>query len=640
MSSLSLGPSAARLRRWTVGLLATLAMLGGERAWSAPAGPLTEQEVAGFVDAEMARLMTDAKIPGAAVAVVQGDRIVFARGYGYADLAQRRPVRADRTLFRMASLSKLITWTAAMQQVELGRIDLHRDVNAYLPDWKIPDRSGGPVTMAALMSHTAGFEDWTIGPEWVRSPKDFLPLSESLRRYLPARVRPEGDRPSYSNYSASLAGLAVANVSGRSYDAYVAERIFRPLAMTRSTFAEPLPPALAPDLAVSYAVDGEQFEPKAFEFTRNDAPASSLSATVVDMSRFMLAHLGEGRLGSAVLLRPETEALMQSAHYRAAPGMNGMAHGFYERRQNGLRLLMHGGDTLFQQSMLVLIPERRTGFIVVFNGAGDPRARDRFRAAFLDRFFPRVGPAPEPQQVSVSNLRRFAGGYRDERHSYTRLEMVLQAWREVEVAVTADGRALSADLGRGEERFVPIGALTFWSRTSNERLAFRPDASGRIATLFRDEAPYASFQHLRWYDRQKLHLAIVGLSILAALSRLAMAAWRLWRPLDAPKAARLARMALTICAACVLVFAIGFPFVLLSAGIEEIVIAWPKAAIALLAAPLIGLVALSAALGGFALSARGPGWTGGGRVLFAGQVAAFALFFLVLGYWNALGWRL
>lgn len=106
-----------------------------------------------FVPAQLKRH----HIPGAAVSVVAGDEQVLAKGYGLADVANERPVDADDTVFAPASVAKLLTATAVMQLVEAGKIDLHADVNDYL-DFEIDDTyPGRPVTMAHLLTHTAGF---------------------------------------------------------------------------------------------------------------------------------------------------------------------------------------------------------------------------------------------------------------------------------------------------------------------------------------------------------------------------------------------------------------------------------------------------------------------------------------------------
>jgi hypothetical protein len=182
-------------------------------------------------------------IAGAVVAVVKDGKVLTERGYGYSDVEKRAPVDPKRTLFRPGSVSKLVTWTAVMQLVEQGKIDLDADVNQYL-DFKIPPRDGKPVTMRNIMQHTAGFEEQAKG---VLSDDPNAPGFEALlKQWVPHRVFPAGSTPAYSNYGASLAGYVVQRLSGEPFNAYVEKHIFAPLDMQLSTFRQPLPANLAP----------------------------------------------------------------------------------------------------------------------------------------------------------------------------------------------------------------------------------------------------------------------------------------------------------------------------------------------------------------------------------------------------------
>ena len=125
-----------------------------------PAGavPLTKADVDVWLDGFLPYALRTGDIPGAVVTVVKDGQILTARGFGFADREKRTPVDPERTLFRPGSVSKLVTWTAAMQLVEQGKLDLDKDVNTYL-DFKIPEYNGKPVTLRQLMTHTAGFEE-------------------------------------------------------------------------------------------------------------------------------------------------------------------------------------------------------------------------------------------------------------------------------------------------------------------------------------------------------------------------------------------------------------------------------------------------------------------------------------------------
>ena len=179
---------------------------------------LTADDLNAWLDGYMPYALHTGDIAGAVVAVVKDGQIVTERGYGYADVEKRTPVDPKLTLFRPGSVSKLFTWTAVMQQVEAGKIDLDADVNQYL-DFKIPARDGKPVTMRQLMQHVAGFEEQAKG---IMSDDPKSPGFEALlKQWVPERVFAPGSTPAYSNYGASLAGYIVQRVSGESFDDYL-----------------------------------------------------------------------------------------------------------------------------------------------------------------------------------------------------------------------------------------------------------------------------------------------------------------------------------------------------------------------------------------------------------------------------------
>src|SRR6476469_8259992 len=119
---------------------------------------LNKQDVDAWLDGYMPYALKAGAIPGAVVVVVKDGQPLTMRGFGYSDLKTQKPVDPEQTLFRPGSVSKLFTWTAVMQQVQAGKLDLDQDVNAYL-DFKIPPRDGKPITLRNLMTHTPGFAE-------------------------------------------------------------------------------------------------------------------------------------------------------------------------------------------------------------------------------------------------------------------------------------------------------------------------------------------------------------------------------------------------------------------------------------------------------------------------------------------------
>ena len=299
---------------------------------------LTAGDADAWLDGYMPFALHSSDIAGAVVVVVKDGRVLTARGYGYADVAKRRPVDPYRTLFRPGSVSKLVTWTAVMQQVEAGKLDLDRDVNAYL-DFRIPPRNGKPVTLRQVMTHTSGLEE-AAKDIITYDPKRLVGFEPYLKRWVPRRIFDAGTTPAYSNWATTLAGYIVQRVSGLRFDDYVEQRIFAPLGMRFSTFRQPLPARFVPFVATGYPRASEPA--KGFELV-GPAPAGSLSASGVDMGRFMIAHLANGR----GILQPATARTMHQSPLGRVdpmsliPPLNRMELGFFETNINGREVIAH-----------------------------------------------------------------------------------------------------------------------------------------------------------------------------------------------------------------------------------------------------------------------------------------------------------
>ena len=154
-----------------------------------PTGLSDPRELETFLDGVLSLQLADDHIPGATVSVVKDGRLFFAKGYGDADLQADKPVSAQTTLFRIGSVSKLFTATAVMQLAEQGKLNLHADVNTYLKTFHIPATYPEPITLAHLLTHTAGFEDRGTGLG-ARTTSDLEPLGQWLAEHIPGAGAP------------------------------------------------------------------------------------------------------------------------------------------------------------------------------------------------------------------------------------------------------------------------------------------------------------------------------------------------------------------------------------------------------------------------------------------------------------------
>ena len=181
-----------------------------------PERELTKADVDTWLDGYMPYALERGDAAGAVVVVVKDGKVLTQRGFGFADVAKRQPVDPETTLFKQASVSKTITWTAVMQMVEAGRIDLDKDINTYL-DFRIPPYDGKPVTMRNLMTHTAGFDEVQRGLNSY-DIKDIPTLAVAMKRQVPQRIYAPGSTPAYSNYGTALSAYIVERVSGLPFD--------------------------------------------------------------------------------------------------------------------------------------------------------------------------------------------------------------------------------------------------------------------------------------------------------------------------------------------------------------------------------------------------------------------------------------
>ncbi|MFQ3667079.1 MAG: serine hydrolase domain-containing protein, partial [Sphingomonadaceae bacterium] len=410
-----------------------LALLLLPAAFPCQAGePLARAEVEAFLDGLLPAAMAQGGIPGAVVVVVHAGETLVAKGYGLADTQAQRPVDAERTLFRPGSISKLYVATAVLQHAEAGRLDLDADIQRYL-DFPIPERPDGPITLRHLLTHTAGFEERYRNlflPEGEALP----PLREELARHVPRRIYAAGAMPAYSNYGSALAGHIVASAAGMPFEAYVEHFLLEPIGAQRTSFRQPLPPALAADVATGYPHRGASARP--FE-TVGLPPAGALSTTGADLARFMIAHLDEG----GPLLKPQTAALMQQTASRPLPPLAGMALGYFVLREEKPRILEHGGATGVARASLWLFPETRTGIAILTNSPGKSEAAVRLFQALLQGFLARWHPEANamPPVTAGSAASAVAGRYLPTRRSGRGIARAFGFSQAVSITASSDG---------------------------------------------------------------------------------------------------------------------------------------------------------------------------------------------------------
>lgn len=321
------------------------------------------------IDAYVTNQMNSLGIPGMALGIIQGDRVVHLRGYGVAD-ETGRPVTAQ-TPFRIGSITKSFTALAVMQLVEAGKIELDAPVRRYLPWFRAADEAASArITVRHLLNQTSGFSTLAGNAYW--GSQDGLEATVRSLRAVELS-QPAGTHFQYSNVNYTIAGLVVEAVSGQPYADYIAQHIFAPLAM-RHSYATPAP-ALVDGLAMGHLYSIGRMvadigaEPPAYQ------PAGFVSASVEDMSHFAVAQLNGGHYGNATVLSAKGIAQL---HHPAIPvgaihaGLKDTHYGmgWVIGPINGTPAIWHNGDTGRFHAMLIIAPERGTGIVLLANASG------------------------------------------------------------------------------------------------------------------------------------------------------------------------------------------------------------------------------------------------------------------------------
>jgi CubicO group peptidase (beta-lactamase class C family) len=475
---------------------------------------LTKPDLEAFLDALIPAQLQNRDIAGAAVSVVKDGQVLLAKGYGFADFTAKKPVVADKTLFRPGSISKVFTATAVMQLVEQGKLDLDRDVNDYL-DFAIPKTYDAPVTLRRILTHTAGFEE-TLKNLFVPSVREMRPLRDYLVAAMPARIFTPGTVPSYSNYGLTLAGYIVERISGEPFEKYVAAHILTPLRMDHSSFAQPLPEDLGANMSQGYLAAAQGS--RKFEFV-TAAPAGALSATATDMTRLMLALLGEGTLEGATILKPESVRAMEARQFELHPALHAIGFILMEYSMNGQRIVGHGGDTIFFHSDMIVMPDARVGLFISYNSAGSRPGGGRTEVirAFVNRYFPEPVSATPAIDLKTAQAdgRAVSGIYTGSRRAESTLLKVSALLNQTSVRSDPNGvltiEGVQSPRG-GLKQWREIGPLVYREVDGPDVIAFRQNANG-IVTDILPATPIQLAQRVSGLANKKVLLPVIGASL-------------------------------------------------------------------------------------------------------------------------------
>jgi CubicO group peptidase (beta-lactamase class C family) len=365
--------SRIRARRRTIGIAVALAalVLGGAYLASKPGSdaPAANGANAGPNFAEIERFVHDEmaaqRIPGLALGIVEGDRIVYVRGFGTADDSGRETT--PQTPFIIGSLSKSLTALAVMQLVEANKIELDAPVQRYLPWFRVADeKASAEITVRHLLNQTSGLSTKTGRSFQGDGDTSDTALEQAVRKLDSAALTaPVGTKHQYSTINYSVLGLIVQTVAGQSYERYVQARILDPLQMRNSYTSE----AAAEPQGLATGHNYWFGRPRAADlpYNRGLVPAGFLISSAEDMTHHLISQLNGGRYDGTSVLSPEGIGELHRPAVQTPEADTSYGMGWFVGPVNDIPAIHHQGETFNFHANVVLIPQSRRGVVVLMN---------------------------------------------------------------------------------------------------------------------------------------------------------------------------------------------------------------------------------------------------------------------------------
>lgn len=357
-------------------------------------------------------------LPGVSIGVVHDQNLIWARGFGQADLLHATPAGAG-TLYRIASITKVFTATALLQLRDAGRLRLDDPVEEHLAWFQIGRKQGheDPITIRQLLTHTAGLPREAPFPYWTDNR---FPTRDEVRNSIETQqtIHQPNSRWKYSNLAFTIAGELVSTISGESYADYMRRHILRPLGM-RSTDVG-VPERLRERLAVGYGrrmPDGTRAV-RPFSDIQAIDPAGGIASSVEDLARFAALQFRDGPAGGKQILKGSTLREMHRVHWLKPDWTGGWGLGFSVTHTPERDLVGHGGWLAGYQSQLAFSPREKVAVIVMTN-ADDGLPYLGAPGSITDRVFKWLAPeivraaAAKPKAAAADpGLERYVGKYR------------------------------------------------------------------------------------------------------------------------------------------------------------------------------------------------------------------------------------
>ncbi|MFB3080263.1 MAG: serine hydrolase [Nitrosomonadaceae bacterium] len=433
------------------------------------------------LDSWILATMKSREQPGLSIGIVYDQDLIWAKGYGFADLAKQLPPRPS-TIYRIASISKLFTSTAIMQLRDAAKLQLDNPIAKHLSWFKIKNAypTGPTITIRHLLTHTSGLPREAQGVSWNELT---FPTRQEMIQWLPDQkaVLPAETEWKYSNLALSLAGEIVTVVSGKSWAQYIESHILKPLGMTNTSA---LPEPNMPGLAIGYGrrVPGQPRDVEPFVDIKAERPAGNMASSVEDLAKFVSLQLREGLASGKQILKEATLHEMHRVHWLRPDWQSGWGIGFAIRRVDDQVRVGHGGSLPGHRTLLEFAPDIKLGIIVLTN------ANDGNPGLYLNKAFEIVGPAitqatspPKVASVPEPEFNKYVGTY-TWKHSDIQI-LILNGeltMIDPESHNPWESRIILELFEQHTFRARPI-RWSYWA--NGELLTFELDESGRVKSL-------------------------------------------------------------------------------------------------------------------------------------------------------------
>jgi len=425
------------------------------------------------------------RIPGAFVAVVKEDNVLIQRSYGYGNVATKTPMDIPGRLYKIASISKAFTNMAIIKLADEGRINLDEDIQKYLPNIEIAKTYQQPITVADLLSHTEGFEEYYI--ENIIKEEDESPgLLDYLQRNKSARIYPPGAELTYGSYATFYLGRIIETVSGQYFSEYMDAAFFKPLNLQNASFTQPIPQHIRPKLSNEYININGIFEEAKLIYPVTP-PAGSAYMSGDDIVTFLKLLNDECR----EYLSKKSFGYVANQQFTPHPNIAGMTHAFFGQEINGHKAITRNGDGAAFRSTVFYFPQEKISFFLYYN-VDDNKVRNEFIYGLSDILFP-VKKVDKSSQIPV-NLKEFEGTYKpiqSAKKGIAKIQIMfvgkIKLYQEDDSSITIDPGPNGDVYGGFEEKmkFYPTDNDIFTTENGKFKIAlFEENGKPKIASGF------------------------------------------------------------------------------------------------------------------------------------------------------------